>query len=81
MSLMQRIGPINLNAENPLFSYSEQHCQTIHTNLYIIFQVKYFEESQIFIIIKTLTCMLIRMSRSVLVIGRPPSSQWSRWIS
>lgn len=25
--------------------------------------------------------MLIRMSKSVLVIGRPPSSQWRRWMS
>lgn len=28
-----------------------------------------------------LTCMLIRISKSVLVIGRPPSSQWRRWMS
>lgn len=28
-----------------------------------------------------LTCMLIRISKSVLVIGSPPSSQWRRWMS
>lgn len=27
-----------------------------------------------------LTCMLMRRSRSVLVMGRPPSCQWSFWI-
>lgn len=33
------------------------------------------------VVSRGLTCMLIRISRSVLVIGRPPSSQWRRWMS